>query len=193
MKMLTSRRVLTASCTAWLMVLAVGCGGSSTPASKPPASTSAPGAAASASGPAVTAPAPLRTQSTRIGTVLTNSKGLTVYWPDWASSSSWSCTGACAAAWPPVTGMPQAASGVKLAGTLGTVMRADGTVQATINGHPLFTFKGDTAPGQTKGNGVSAFGARWSVVNVRSGGAVSVSPSPAPTVSSSSGSYGGGY
>jgi predicted lipoprotein with Yx(FWY)xxD motif len=56
------------------------------------------------------------------------------------------CTGACAAAWPLdiVTGQPQAGSGVNQA-LLGTITRADGTMQLTYNGHPLYYFTADTA------------------------------------------------
>jgi predicted lipoprotein with Yx(FWY)xxD motif len=108
---------------------------------------------------ASTSPA-TKLMTTKIGgaTVLTNSKGLTVYWfaPDTPSKSN--CNGACAQSWPPVKG-PATAPGVK--GKFGTIKRADGSVQATYNGHPLYTFVGDTAPGQAKGNGLDAFGGLW--------------------------------
>jgi predicted lipoprotein with Yx(FWY)xxD motif len=99
-------------------------------------------------------------KTTKVGgaTVLTNAKGRTVYWfaPDTPTMSN--CNGACAQSWPPVKG-PATAPGVK--GKFGTIKRADGSVQATFNGHPLYTFVGDTAAGQAKGNGLNAFGGLW--------------------------------
>ena len=91
-------------------------------------------------------------------TVLTNSKGFTLYSfaPDTATTSK--CNGTCAQNWPPVTG-PVTAAGVT--GTFGTIKRSDGSVQATFDGHPLYTFVGDTAPGQAKGNGLNAAGGLW--------------------------------
>ncbi len=99
-------------------------------------------------------------KTTKIGgaTVLTNANGRTVYWfaPDTSTMSK--CNGACAQSWPPVKG-PATAPGVK--GKFGTIKRADGSVQATYNGHPLYTFVGDTAAGQARGNGLNAFGGLW--------------------------------
>jgi len=76
------------------------------------------------------------------------------------------CTGACAAAWPPVTvsGTPQAGGGVSQS-LLGTITRSDGTMQLTYNHHPLYYFAGDANTGQDKGQGLKAFGAGWYVVN----------------------------
>ena len=77
--------------------------------------------------------------------VLTDAKGFTLYWfvPDTAAKSN--CNGSCATFWPPVKGPASLASGVK--GTLGTITRSDGSVQATFDGHPLYTYKGDSKPG----------------------------------------------
>jgi DNA-binding NarL/FixJ family response regulator len=85
--------------------------------------------------------------------------------------------------WPPVTG-PATASGVT--GTFATITRSDGSVQAIFDGHPLYTFVGDTAPGQAKGNGLNAFGGLWHEITT-SGTA------PAGSSSSGSGGGGGGY
>jgi predicted lipoprotein with Yx(FWY)xxD motif len=75
------------------------------------------------------------------------------------------CNGECATDWPPLTtkSAPKAGAGVK-ASLLGTSKRADGTQEVTYAGHPLYTFAGDTAPGQTTGQGSAAFGAPWWVV-----------------------------
>jgi predicted lipoprotein with Yx(FWY)xxD motif len=116
---------------------------------------------------------------------VTNSKGFTVYWFAKDTSTTSACSGACAGAWPPVVGTPQAASGVTLTGKLGTIKRSDGTLQATYNGHPLYLFTGDSAMGQTAGNGVNAFGALWYAVTTGS--------SAAATPSAASGGGGGGY
>src|SRR5205823_697777 len=72
------------------------------------------------------------------------------------------CTGACAAAWPPlrVTGQPTVASGVT-GSLVGTTSRSDGNPQVTYNGHPLYLYVGDQKAGDTNGQGVSAFGGAW--------------------------------
>ena len=113
--------------------------------------------------------------------VLTNAKGFTLYSfaPDTPTTSR--CNGTCAQNWPPVQG-PATAPGVT--GPFGTIKRSDGSTQATFDGHPLYTFVGDTAPGQAKGNGLNAFGGLWHEVTTSGS---------APAGSSSSGSGGGGY
>jgi len=113
--------------------------------------------------------------------VLTNAKGFTLYsfFPDTSTTSN--CNGTCAQNWPPLKG-PATASGVK--GTFGTIKRSDGSTQATFDGHPLYTFVGDTAPGQAKGNGLNAAGGLWHEITT-SGSAAS-----APAGASSGG---GGY
>jgi predicted lipoprotein with Yx(FWY)xxD motif len=96
--------------------------------------------------------------------VLTNSSGRTLYWfaPDTPSHSA--CSGECAAYWPPVTGSPAAGPGVT--GRLGTIRRSDATTQATYDGHPLYTYIGDTAPGQASGNNINLNGGLWHEVPV---------------------------
>ena len=91
--------------------------------------------------------------------VLTNATGRTLYWfaPDTASTSK--CTGSCAAYWPPVLGKPVPGAGVT--GTIGTITRPDGTVQATYDGHPLYSYIGDSAPGQDSGNNLNLNGGLW--------------------------------
>jgi predicted lipoprotein with Yx(FWY)xxD motif len=135
-------------------------------------------AAANSSGTA------LRTTSISGVKVLTNAKGFTLYWfvPDTSAKSN--CNGGCAAIWPPVKGPATAGSGVT--GKLATIKRADGSTQATYDGHPLYTYVADTAPGQAKGNNINASGGVWHEVTV-SGAAA-----PAST-GSSGGSSGGGY
>jgi predicted lipoprotein with Yx(FWY)xxD motif len=113
---------------------------------------------ASTSSPAAAAAGTVKTATIAGVTVLTNSKGFTLYSfaPDTSATSK--CNGTCAQNWPPVTG-PVTAAGVT--GTFGTIKRSDGSVQATFDGHPLYAFAGDTAPGQAKGNGLNAAGGLW--------------------------------
>jgi len=104
-------------------------------------------------------------KSVQIGSVrvLANAKGFTLYWfaPDTAAKSN--CTGSCAAYWPPVQGPATAGPGVT--GELGTITRSDGSTQATYNGHPLYTYVGDTAPGQAHGNALNLNGGLWHEVS----------------------------
>jgi predicted lipoprotein with Yx(FWY)xxD motif len=91
--------------------------------------------------------------------VLTNAKGFTLYWfaPDTATTSR--CTGSCAAYWPPVFGTPRAGPGVT--GRLGIISRPGGGVQATYDGHPLYSYIGDNSPGQANGNNLDLNGGLW--------------------------------
>jgi len=100
-------------------------------------------------------------QARQIGgvTVLTNAKGLTLYSfaPDSPTKSA--CYGSCASYWPPVPGHASAGPGVT--GQLGTITRTDGTTQAVYDGHPLYTYIGDSAPGQDAGNNINLNGGLW--------------------------------
>src|SRR5262249_59194716 len=115
-------------------------------------------AAPPASGMATSGSA-LRTTRINGVTVLTNAQGFTLYSfaPDTPTTSK--CNGSCAHFWPPVKGPATARPGVT--GELGTIKRSDGSTQATYNRHPLYTYLGDTAPGQAKGNGLNAAGGIW--------------------------------
>ena len=97
-------------------------------------------------------------------TVLTDAEGYTLYWfgPDTATKSA--CQGSCARNWPPVTG--PAAWGPGVTGTIGAIVRPGGSLQATYDGHPLYTTTADTGPGQTKGNGVWSHGGEWHEVTM---------------------------
>jgi predicted lipoprotein with Yx(FWY)xxD motif len=156
-----------------LMIAACGSSTSSTPP------------AAAASGTPAASSTALKTATIGGATVLTNAQGFTLYWfaPDTSTTSK--CNGSCATFWPPVTGPATAGAGVT--GKLATITRADGSTQATYNGHPLYTYKGDTAPGQDKGNGLNISGGLWH--DVTASGAAA----PAPATSTSSGGGGYGY
>jgi predicted lipoprotein with Yx(FWY)xxD motif len=121
--------------------------------------------------------------------VLVDAKGRTVYTLT-NGGKAVPCTGACLTAWPPVllpSGEKTAAGGPGVQG-LGVASEASGD-QVTSDGLPLYTFAGDTAPGQTNGEGISNFGGTWHVVKV-GGAAASASTTPTTAKSSSSG---GGY
>jgi predicted lipoprotein with Yx(FWY)xxD motif len=91
--------------------------------------------------------------------VLANADGLTLYWfaPDTSTSSK--CFGSCAIYWPPVSGSPEA--GPDVIGKLGTIQRPGGGLQATYDGHPLYTYIGDRGPGQANGNDLDLNGGFW--------------------------------
>jgi predicted lipoprotein with Yx(FWY)xxD motif len=116
----------------------------------------------------------LEVGSTALGRLVVDSAGHTLYRfdKDTPGSGTSACTGACATAWPPdlVSGQPTVASGV--AGTIGVITRADGTRQVTLDGHPLYRFAGDGAPGDTNGDG---FGGIWHAVHATPAGAASTS------------------
>jgi predicted lipoprotein with Yx(FWY)xxD motif len=125
--------------------------------------SSAPAAGSSAS--AATTGTVITTQAGSAGAFLTNASGRTVYlWAKDGMNMS-DCSGACAAAWPPVpaTGTLTATGSAK-ASDLGTITRSDGTKQVTYDGHPLYYFVGDSSPDQTAGQGSAAFGAKWWLV-----------------------------
>ncbi len=147
--------------------------GSGAPASSSP-SAAAVAPSASASAPANATPVPpaasatvLATQDARLGAILTNPQGRTLYYflPERGGRivcSSSACTGY----WPPslaTGGSPSGGTGVT--GQLGLIARAGGAQQVTYNTWPLYTFSGDAAAGQTNGQGVVGFGGKWLVAN----------------------------
>ena len=122
------------------------------------ASSPAPAATGTGSGTS------LKTATIGGTTVLTNAKGFTLYSfaPDTPATSK--CYGSCAAYWPPVTGTAAANPGVP--GRVGTIKRTDGSQQLTYNGHPLYTYVGDSAPGQARGNNLNLNGGLWHEIRV---------------------------
>jgi predicted lipoprotein with Yx(FWY)xxD motif len=115
------------------------------------------------------APAPagsgdvLAVRHTSLGTILTDGRGFTVYAFDADKGTMSNCSGACATAWPPApaTGTDSQVGNGVTQSLVGQATRADGTTQLTYAGRPLYLFKGDSAPGNTNGDGSTAFGARW--------------------------------
>jgi predicted lipoprotein with Yx(FWY)xxD motif len=103
--------------------------------------------------------------SSSLGQILVDANGKTLYLFEADSGTQSTCSGACAQAWPPLTtsGAPKAAASAS-SSLLGTTTRSDGTTQVTYSGHPLYTFVSDTKPGDTNGEGSTAFGAGWDVL-----------------------------
>jgi predicted lipoprotein with Yx(FWY)xxD motif len=130
---------------------AYGSGGETT--SKPASSTSS----GSSSGAVVSV-----SRAPKLGRIIVDSEGLTLYDFHKDKGTTSACYGGCAQVWPPLTteGKPQAGEGA-MASKLGTTKRSDGTIQVTYAGHPLYTYTADTKPGDVKGNDFSSFGAQW--------------------------------
>ena len=181
-------RMLAVSAALGILLLA-GCRTSTVPGSAY-ASTGAntrSSAATSAASPSAGASAPanqalLTVCKTRLGYVLANATGFTIYWfaRDHRGSPRSACTGSCLQVWLPVAGHPVAAKGVTLDAVLGTITRPGGLVQATYNGYPLYTFGSDSAPGQAHGNGAAG---AWHVIPEKAPG------SSAPGSSAAGGSW----
>jgi len=135
------------------------CGGSS---SSTPTATNTGGNTNTGTSTSTTASASgIKTSVINGHTVLVDSSGMVLYWfaPDTPTTSN--CNGKCATYWPPLIGTPSLASGVTLAGKLGTIKRSNGQMQATYDGHPLYLFKSDTAAGEWTGNDLNASGGLW--------------------------------
>jgi predicted lipoprotein with Yx(FWY)xxD motif len=162
-----------------LTVAACGGGGAATAATASPPKTST-GASAT-----------VGVANSSLGSILVDSTGRTLYLFKADVGTRSACSGACATAWPPLlaTGKPTAGTGLT-ASELGTAARSDGGRQVTYNGHPLYLFIKDKNPGQTIGQGVTAFGAAWFALSP-SGSQISAAP-PSPAGGAAS-SGGGGY
>ncbi|MBY8882570.1 COG4315 family predicted lipoprotein [Actinacidiphila acidipaludis] len=167
------------ACAAALLMTALsGCGSSSKSSTGAAATTAPSSATASAvvttqgavadasSSPSAQATVATHNAGGKLGTILVDGKGRTLYLFMADKTDMSTCTGACAAAWPPLLskGQPKAGSGTK-SNLLGTSKRSDGTTQVTYNKHPLYYFSGDSKPGQTNGQDLNQFGALWYVVN----------------------------
>jgi predicted lipoprotein with Yx(FWY)xxD motif len=127
------------------------------------------------------------TTATSQSKVVTDAAGFTVYWFAIDTPKKSNCNGTCASFWPPLPSSAKLTNMSSLPGTIGKITRADGSKQLTYMGHPLYTFKGDTAPGQDKGNGQNLSGGLWWAMTP-SGAKLAAAPAP-----SSSSSGGNGY
>ena len=170
-------RVLTLVALAAAAAVSLGaCGTSSTiagvPSPAPVAAPAAPPAPAAPAGPALTA-----SPTAALGTVVVDGTGYTLYRfdKDKPKPSKSNCNGSCATQWPPVLVASAAeAKEVKLdgvdAGAVNTVKRADGKLQLTIGGWPVYRYSGDTQPGATSGQGLNG---TWAAVRPDGGKAIS--------------------
>jgi predicted lipoprotein with Yx(FWY)xxD motif len=142
-------------------VVVAGCGSSNSSSGSTSASTTTPAPTSRS------ATVDLRTTS--LGRVLVDSSGRTLYLFEKDKGPRSTCSGACAGAWPPVTttGAPTAGMGVAAA-QLKTTMGPGGK-QVLYAGHPLYTYVGDSGPGQTTGEGLNQFGAEWYVLGANGG------------------------
>jgi predicted lipoprotein with Yx(FWY)xxD motif len=156
---MTRSRSITFLATAAVVLLSAvaiaGCGGG--------------GAAAHAARPKTASGQPATlgvANNNKLGNILVDSQGRTLYLFQKDSGTTSSCTGACAAAWPPlrVNGQPTVGSGAN-ASMVGTTTRSDGNPQVTYNGHPLYLYSGDQNPGDTNGQGLTQFGGGWFAVS----------------------------
>jgi predicted lipoprotein with Yx(FWY)xxD motif len=137
--------------------------------------------------------AAIKVAKNKLGQIIVDSRGRTVYLFEKDKNNQSACYGACAKFWPPLLakGKPTAGTGAK-ASLLGVVMRKDGTHQLTYGGHPLYGFVKDKAPGQATGQGLNFFGGGWDVLGP-SGNKLEGSPAKSTSSSGSgSGSYGYG-
>jgi predicted lipoprotein with Yx(FWY)xxD motif len=163
-----NKTFLACAALALIALLAIaGCGGSSNSSSSGGAygsgggeSTSKPTSSGSSGGG--TAAVVTAASAPKLGRIIVDSKGFTLYDFHKDKGGKSSCYGGCAQVWPPLTteGKPQAGEGA-MASKLGTTKRNDGTLQVTYAGYPLYTYTADTKPGDTKGNDFSSFGAQW--------------------------------
>jgi predicted lipoprotein with Yx(FWY)xxD motif len=131
------------------------------------------------------------TGHTSLGTVLVNSKGLTLYLYEGDSGKKLGCSGSCLSNWPPLTGTGVAKGGAK-ASDLGTVKRGSGT-QVTYNGHPVYTFAGDSKAGQVNGEGIVLAGKTWYAVGPAGSAMIASTKTTSSSSSSSGGSGGAGW
>jgi predicted lipoprotein with Yx(FWY)xxD motif len=135
-------------------LVVAGCGGGNKSTSTQSTTKQSPASNASA--------ATVGTRKTGLGTILVDSTGRTLYLFEKDKGDKSTCSGACASAWPPLTttAKPKPTAGVDAA-RLGTSARSDGSKEVTYNGHPLYTYAGDAAPGDTTGEGLKQFGTEW--------------------------------
>jgi predicted lipoprotein with Yx(FWY)xxD motif len=135
----------------------------------------------------------VETRNTSLGQILVDAQGRTLYLFARDDRAASNCTGSCASVWPavPVSGTPTASGGA-LAADVNVITGSDGARQLAYAGHPLYYFAGDNAAGQTRGQAIDEFGAKWYVLNP-AGDAVTAAASTANianTANTSTGGYG---
>jgi predicted lipoprotein with Yx(FWY)xxD motif len=173
--MTTILKQRSAAARSWILAVAgvaavalavAGCGDSSGGQQGASYGAPSPSTATPDAPPAGSGRASLALSTSELGKILVDGDGRTLYLWEADTGTTSTCDGACASAWPPLItdGQPIAESGVS-ASKLGTTQRGDGATEVTYNGHPLYTFTGDAAPGETTGQGSDGFGAEWYVLS----------------------------
>ena len=132
----------------------------------------------------------VKTGKTSLGTVLTSASGRTLYLFDGDTKAKLGCNGSCLKDWPPLWASGSAsAAGAATSTHLGTVKRGSKS-QVTYNGHPVYTYSGDSKAGQVWGEGLKRNGKLWSAI---SPSGVAMTASKGRASSSSGGSTGSGW
>ncbi|HET7127908.1 MAG TPA: hypothetical protein VFJ93_02390 [Gaiellaceae bacterium] len=170
------RQLLTTTALVAVLLVLAGCGGSKSSA----------GSKSSSGGSGT-----VKLAGSKLGQILVDRSGRTLYLFEADKNGKSTCSGACAATWPPVTAAsPSGGDGLD-DGALGTTTRADGTRQVTYHGHPLYYYAGDgKAPGSTKGENLNTFGGSWYVVDASGKG---IEPASSGEMGGGGGGGGGGY
>jgi predicted lipoprotein with Yx(FWY)xxD motif len=117
--------------------------------------------AKTAAAPRPAAGVTVKVATTKLGRILTDGNGRTLYLFEKDKGTASRCSGACAGIWPPLAAATGAAGHGVVSSDLGSIKRADGTTEATYAGHPLYTYAGDSKPGDTHGQRLDRFGAEW--------------------------------
>ncbi|MFE0460653.1 hypothetical protein ACFW1A_15540 [Kitasatospora sp. NPDC058965] len=183
------RAGMLAASGAAVLAFATACGSSGHPA---PAGSAAPPASSAPASSAPASPAPAGTTlkvttDPTLGQIVTDSNGFTLYRFDHDTTNppTSHCTDSCASLWPAAPAPAGTPTGSGVTGTIGTITRADGTKQLTLNGSPLYRYMPDTKPGDTKGQ--AFMGIWWAVTPAGDKAAAVTTPMPSPT------NTGGGY
>lgn len=166
--------------------LAVGaCTSSGSGGASPPATTNA-GTTAEPAGSAA-AGVTLALGTSSVGANVTGENGMSLYifTPDSATSSA--CVDQCATTWPPLTvaAASDVSAGAGVTGTIGTITRADGKLQVTLGGHPLYYFANDKTAGDLNGQGLNG---KWYAAGA-DGAGLGITTTPGSSTSSGKGSY----
>ena len=105
-------------------------------------------------------------RATKLGTVLVDPHKMTLYAFAADSPGHSACSGSCLTYWPagPATAKPASAP-AGVTAKFGSVTATDGSLQLTVNGYPMYTYAGDSAPGQANGQGKNLSGGLWWAVS----------------------------
>jgi len=150
---------------AGVALIAAGCGSAGTTSAGSGSGYAAPAAAATSAAAAPARAGTVATRHTNLGDVLVDAQGRTLYLFEKDRGMTSACSGACAGIWPPLTATRVAAGAGLSAVKLSVARQPGGASDVTYAGHPLYTYVGDTKPGQTRGEGLNQFGAQWYVLS----------------------------